>query len=171
MTATITIDIVRYADPGSDFLLRSHILHPHEGIAIICMIRAQKENIMSVVEDHLLESISSTEWRYNEEDTDFSYVTERYNHFLSQLALDDSMTVEALFAVQRDSHLIVSTLGSMKAMMREYDGTLSQIQENTDNYHRFELISSGDITTGSAVFLSSEDIAAHVGEDFYSDIT
>ena len=121
MSSNTTLDIVRYDIPESPYILRSHILHPRPGITVICMIRANKENVLSVVEDHLLESISATEWHYDEEDSDFAYVTEKYNHFLSNLAEEDIATVHALFAVERESRLMVSTLGVMKAMMREYN--------------------------------------------------
>ena len=74
------------------------------------MIRTPKENILSVIEDHLLESISSTEWRYGDEESDFSYVTEKYNHFLSNLAEEDTADIHTLFAIERGVHVMVSTI-------------------------------------------------------------
>ena len=80
MNSHIQIDIAR-SERGPLFQ-RSHVLHPHEGMNIVYMVRAPKMNVLSVVEDNLLESISSTEWHYDDEETDFSYVSERHNHFL-----------------------------------------------------------------------------------------
>lgn len=63
MPFAISSDIVRSNIPKSTFLLRSHLLHPHDEISIIFLLRADQENIISILEDHLLESISSTEWK------------------------------------------------------------------------------------------------------------
>lgn len=170
MSSDITLEIVRYEPIESSYLLRSHILHPHEDITIICILRAEKANVLSVIEDHLLESISSTDWRYEEEEIDFSYVTEKYNHFLSNLAEEDRRSIHGLFSIQRGIRMMVSTFGDMRALIHESDGTLSDIQENTSAYHQFELISSGDILKGSTVILSSLDLHTHISEDFYRDI-
>ncbi len=134
------------------------------------MIRAQKENVISVVEDHLLESISSTEWRHGEEESDFSYVTEKYNHFLSNLAEEDAHSIHALFAIQRGAHLMVSTIWSMKAIQREAGGQIHQIHEDTLSQEQFELISSGEITAGSSIFLTSSDLSGMLWDDFYSEV-
>jgi hypothetical protein len=76
---------------------------------IFCAFHADKENVLSVIEDHMLESISSTEWRRDEEESDFSYVTEKYNHFLSHLAEADLEGTSGIFAVLRDKHLMMSS--------------------------------------------------------------
>jgi hypothetical protein len=85
-------------------------LHPQSDITIIVILSTPKTNVMSVIEDHLLESISSTEWKHGEEDTDFSYVTEKFNHFLSNLAHSDMETIAIVFAVERGGHLMVSSI-------------------------------------------------------------
>jgi hypothetical protein len=124
---------------------------------------------MSVLEDHLLESIGSTEWKYGDEDNDFSYVTEKYNHFLSNLALDDVAEVGVIFAVERNGHLMVSSIGDAEVILQEKWVSPVNIHEDTRWHHNFELISSGDIPVGSSVFIVSKNLENRVGETFYSD--
>jgi len=83
------------------------------------------------VEDHLLETISSTEWRYGEEDADFSYVTEKYNRFLSNLSTADEETVNIVFAIERDAHLMVSSIGESEVILQEKDAPATSIHEDT----------------------------------------
>ena len=169
MASTITTDIIRYEHPNSIALVRSHVLHPQPDITIICILSAEKENIISVVEDHFLETVSSTEWKHGQEDTDFSYITERYNHFLSRLAVVDADTVSLVFAVERRGHLMVSSIGPSEVILQEPDEAPNSIHEDTREHHRFELISSGDIPLGSAVFIASKNCESLLGESFYSD--
>jgi hypothetical protein len=86
---------------------------------------------MSVLEDHLLESISSTEWKYGDEDADFSYVTEKYNHFLTNLAIDDLTDMGVIFAVERNGHLMVSSIGDAEVILQEKNGSPTNIHEDT----------------------------------------
>ncbi len=151
----MTTDIIRYDRSDSGYLVRSHVLHPQPDITIICIVSAEKENIISVVEDHFLETISSTEWKSGQEDADFSYITEKYNHFLSRLAIADADTVSIVFAIERRGHLMVSSIGISEVILQEPDSTPSNIHEDTREHHRFELISSGDIPSGSAIFIAS----------------
>lgn len=134
------------------------------------MIRTPKENILSVIEDHLLESISSTEWRYGDEESDFSYVTEKYNHFLSNLAEEDTKDIHTLFAIQRGVHVMVSTIWSMYALQRESNGTITPIHEDTLSRNHFELISSGEIAIDGTLFFLSNDLSHIVWDDFYDEL-
>lgn len=97
MTGTVSIDIARYNHTENHILVRSHVLHPHDDITLLFILSGNRESVLSVLEDHLLESISSTEWNLHEEEGDFSYVTERYNHFLGNLAEVDQKSTHALF--------------------------------------------------------------------------
>lgn len=124
---------------------------------------------MSVLEDHLLESIGSTEWKYGDEDTDFSYVTEKYNHFLTNLAIDDIAEIGIIFAVERNGHLMVSSIGDAEVILQEKGISPVNIHEDTRWHHNFELISSGDIPVGSSVFIVSQNLENRVGDTFYSD--
>jgi hypothetical protein len=134
------------------------VLHPHSDITIICIIGSARESVTSVVEDHLLETISSTGWKHGEEDADFSFVTEKYNHFLSNLATADEETIRIILAVERDGRLIVSSIGESEIILEEHDASPTNIHENTRGHHRFELISSGEIPISSSVFIVSQSL-------------
>jgi hypothetical protein len=169
VASLITTDIIRYHHPGTSESLRSHVLHPQSDITIICIIWSARENVTSVVEDHLLETISSTEWKHGEEDSDFSFVTEKYNHFLSNLAVADEETVRIILAVERDGHLMVSSIGVSEVILQEQEAIPTNIHEDTRGHHRFELISSGEIPMNSSVFISSMCLEDILGDSFYSD--
>ena len=119
MSSSPTIDIIRHFDPDGTHVIRSHILHPHADITILCMILADKENVVSVLEDHLLETISSTGWNHGEEESDFTFVTEKYNHFQRNLAETDIRNTGGLFAILVEDTLMISVIGSMCATLRE----------------------------------------------------
>ncbi len=108
MNGTISIDVARYSQTENHIIIRSHVLHPHEDVTIVFIVSAERESVCSVIEDHLLESISSTEWKINEEEGDFEYVTERYNHFLGNLAESDRKSTHAIFGVIKNGKLMVS---------------------------------------------------------------
>lgn len=133
------------------------------------LLRAEAENIISVLEDHMLESISSTLWKPGEEEADFSFVTEKYNHFLKNFREEDIRWVHVLFAVIFDHHLIVSSIGKMCAILRESNESLSIIHEASVKYVHFESFSSGEIPDHSTLFLSSEHVEDTFGEEFYDD--
>ena len=110
MESILITDIIRYDHPEDEKVTRSHVLHPQGDITIVVILSSPKANVVSVLEDHLLETISSTEWKRGEEDTDFSYVSEKYNHFLTNLALDDLQDIGVIFAVERNGHLMMSSI-------------------------------------------------------------
>lgn len=170
VSSSISTEIVRHEYASWRYHVRSHILHPYEGISVICMIRSPKENVLSVIEDHLLESISSTEWKIGDEESDFSYVTEKYNHFLSNLAEEDTKDIHALFAIQRGIHIMVSTVGGMYVLQREPDGTISNIHKDTLSCNHFELISSGEIGMDDTLFFLSSDLSHIIWDEFYDEV-
>ena len=169
MASPPTFDIIRHKDPESTHLIRSHVLHPHDTITIICLLSAEKENVVSVLEDHLLESISSTSWSHTEEDADFTYITEKYNHFLKNIAQEDLLHTGGLFAVLSDDQLTVSVLWNMCALLREKKGELSTIAESRENTNEFTSVSSWKIPNGSQVFLSSKSLTSFLWEDFFDE--
>ncbi len=169
MSSLITTDIIRYQHPDTSVSIRSHVLHPQSDITIICIIASGRESVTSVVEDHLLETISSTSWKHGEEDADFSFVTEKYNHFLSNLATTDEETVKIILAIERDGHLMVSSIGESEVILQEIDAIPTNIHEDTRGHHRFELISSGDIPLDSSVFIVSKSLEGILWDSFYSD--
>ena len=169
MASSPTFDIIRHKDPESTHIIRSHILHPHDDITIMCLVSAEKENVVSVLEDHLLESISSTSWAHGEKDADFTYITEKYNHFLKNIAQEDLFHTGALFAILSEDELTVSVIWSMCALLREKKGELSTIAENQENVTEFTSVSSGKIPSGSQIFLSSKSLTSFLWEDFFDE--
>lgn len=170
MESILTTDIVRYDHPGrTSWTLRSHILHPQGDITVILFISSPKQNVLSVLEDHLLECMSSTEWKRGDEDADFSYVTEKYNHFLANLAIEDLHEVGIIFAVERNWHLMVSSIGDAEVILQEKNWSPVNIHEDTRWHHNFELISSGDIPVSWTVFIVSKNLENRVWDTFYSD--
>lgn len=69
--------------------IRTHILTPNSGTTITLTIDCKKENISSILEDHLLETISSALWNDIDSDKDFEFLTENYNRFIRNLNSDD----------------------------------------------------------------------------------
>lgn len=162
-------DIVRSENSQSKYILRSHILHPHDELTTICMVRAPKENVLSVIEDHLLESLSSTDWQEGQEEWDFAFVTEKYNHFLKNLAEEDREDIHVLFAIIKKNHLIVSTIGDMYPIIHERNGSTKMIYESITGSHFFDSYSSGDIPRWGYVFFTSRNLDGIISEDFYED--
>ncbi len=142
MLSSITTDIVRSENSQSKYILRSHILHPSEGLTVLCMVRSPKENVLSVIEDQLLESLSATDWQDGNEESDFAFVTEKYNHFLKNLAEEDRGNIHVLFAIIKKEHLITSTIGEMYPILHESNGSLSMIYESISGSHLFDSYSS-----------------------------
>ena len=58
----------------------------------------------------------------------------------------------------------------MRAILLENDGTVISIQEDTSEYHNFELISTGVITPGTTILLSSRDLRSSVENETLMDI-
>ena len=58
----------------------------------------------------------------------------------------------------------------MRAILLEHDGTCISIQEDTSEYHNFELISTGAITPGTTILLSSRDLRSIVENETLMDI-
>lgn len=169
MTSSPLIDIIRHIDPESTHTIRSHVLHPHDEISVICIVSAPKENIVSILEDHLLESISSTGWNHGDEEADFTYITEKYNHFQRNLAPEDLRDTSALFAVIHEDEMMISVIGSMCALLREKNGNLNTIAENQEEETEFTSVSSGKIPSGAQFFLSSKPLSSFLSDDFFDE--
>ncbi|MDD2693979.1 MAG: hypothetical protein PHY14_03530 [Candidatus Gracilibacteria bacterium] len=171
MLSSQNIDIIRHIDPESTHAIRSHVLHPHDDITVICMVGSPRENIVSVLEDHLLESISSTGWNHGDEEADFAYITEKYNHFQRNLAATDIRDMSALFAIIFENEMMISVIGSMCAVLREKNGDLNTIAENQEEDTEFTSVSSGKIPTGAQFFLSSQPLSSFLSDDFFDECT
>ena len=65
---------------------------------------------------------------------------------------------------------MISTFGSMRAMLLEHDGNVISVQEDTSRYHNFELISTGTIAAGNTILLSSQDLRSVVENETLMDM-
>jgi hypothetical protein len=129
------------------------------------MISSERENIISVIEDHLLESISSTSWNDGDEESDFTYITERYNQFQRNIDEWDKKNIGILFGILKHDDLTVSVIGNTSATLREKNGDLSIIAENTETGEEFTSVSSGKIPSGSQIFLTSRPLSRFMADD------
>lgn len=89
---------------------RSHILTPHDAVTLFCIIDGESESTVSILEDHILESISSTEWNLRETNHDFSYITEHYNSFVMSFAQEDIADIRILIGMLQGEDLTLSTV-------------------------------------------------------------
>ncbi len=90
--------------------VRSHVLSPEQDISVVIILRGKQENILSILEDHLLETISATIWEDAKKDGDFTYITEHYNQHIKSLEDADLQDIDILLAVIKNDVLTVSTV-------------------------------------------------------------
>lgn len=95
----IQVNSLHYNYASSDRFTRSHTLTPHDAVTLFCIIDGSNERTVSIIEDHILESISSTEWSIHETNQDFSYITEHYNNFLAIFPKEDLTDVRILLGM------------------------------------------------------------------------
>lgn len=95
----IQVNSLHYNYATSGRFTRSHTLTPHDAVTIFCIIDGSNESTVSILEDHILESISSTDWNIRELSQDFSYVTERYNNLIKNFDTEDLSSIRVLLAM------------------------------------------------------------------------
>lgn len=95
----IQVNSLHYNHSASGRFTRSHTLTPHDAVTIFCIIDGANESTVSILEDHILESISSTEWNVRELTQDFGYVTEHYNSFIKSFEENDISNIRVLLAM------------------------------------------------------------------------
>jgi hypothetical protein len=95
----IQVNSLHYNYPSSKRSTRSHTLTPHDAVTIFCIVDGENESTTSIIEDHILESISSTEWNIRETSQDFSYITEHYNNFITSFPKEDLVEMRVLLGM------------------------------------------------------------------------
>lgn len=123
----IQINSLHYNAPASTRNIRSHILTPHDSVTLFMIVDGADDGIVSIIEDHLLESISSTEWHPRDTGHDFSYVTEHYNQFIANIASDDTRDIHIVLAMLMGEELTLSTIGRGHGVFVESEGELTDI--------------------------------------------
>lgn len=106
----IQVNALHVNHPSNTRFTRSHVLTPHDAVTLFCIVDGPSENTVSIIEDHILENISSTEWNIRETDKDFSYITEHYNSFLSSFSKDDLSDIRVLLGMLQGDNLTLSTI-------------------------------------------------------------
>ena len=151
-------------------ILRSHHLKPGNDISLFFILEWEKENVISVIEDHLLENISSIAWDVDMLDTDFSYLSEHYNQFLQNIPEEDRAWMSCLLALSYENALSIATIWWAEAILVEGDD-ISQISSHDNKKHGFHYISHGDIPTWWTVYLSNTSLLSLLGESLVSEMT
>lgn len=150
---------------GGKNILRSHELHPGSDVSLFIILEWKKENIVSVIEDHLLESISSATWDEDGLDSDFSYLSERYNQFIQNIDTEDTSSTSCLIGLLYKNWLSLATTGNAEAILVEKDD-ISHISSHEEGKNWFHYISHGDIPPGSVVYLSNTSLKSTFWESF-----
>lgn len=152
-------------------IVRSHKLTPHDAVTLFCIIEGWKENIVSILEDHLIEMISWVEWRINEMDTDFAYIAEHFNHFIKNISTDELSDISIVFAINTKNILTFSTIWRAQVILVEKWKEISVISVEDPEKYEFHSISSGEIPPGCNIYLASTRIDSLLWEDIILELS
>lgn len=146
-------------------IVRSHKLNPNDMVSIFCVIEWKKENIVSILEDHLLEMISWVEWQIHDIDADFSYVAEHFNHFIKNIDSDDLTGISLVLWALYKNTLIITTIGNAQALLIEKHGEVSIISVEDQGRYEFHSISSWEIPVWWTVYIANNQLSKILWED------
>lgn len=166
----IQISGLHHNHPTSTRATRSHILTPHDAVSIFCIIDGESESIVSILEDHILESISSTEWNMRETSQDFSYITEHYNSFVTNFPREDISDVRILLGMLQGEDLTLSTVWGTHGVFIEESGEFIDITVHENRSHEFHSITTGKIPVWATVYLANDDIEHILGYDVLAEL-
>lgn len=167
----IHTDIFHHTWENTGKVTRSHRLQPSEWVTIFCILTGEKESIISILEDHLLESISWIEWEGQSLGTDFTFISENFNHFIQNIDIADRASIGVLFAVLIGEELVFSHIGDTSILLVEADGNINNLSNNDPTLGEFQAISSGEVLAGSHVYLSSSPLENRLSDDIIRDLS
>ncbi len=167
----IQINSLHYNHTSSTRSTRSHVLTPHDAVTLFCIIDGESESIVSVIEDHILESVSSTEWDIHETSQDFSYITEHYNSFVQSFAEAEIRDIRIVIGMLQWIDLTISTVGGTHALFVEKDDTIIDITVHENKSYEFHSITNGKIPVGSTVYIANDDIESLLGHDVLIELS
>lgn len=144
--------------------IRTHILTPNSGTTITLTIDCKKENISSILEDHLLETISSALWNDIDSDKDFEFLTENYNRFIRNLNSDDLENASIIISLLKWNILTVSAIGKSTAYLVEWD-EISQITAPEKWRIDFHTLTKWDISRNASIYISNIDTLNTIGSE------
>ena len=167
----IQINSLHYNHTSSTRSTRSHVLTPHDAVTLFCIIDGESESIVSVIEDHILESVSSTEWNIHETSQDFSYITEHYNSFVQSFAEVEIRDIRIVIGMLQWIDLTISTVGGTHALFVEKDDTIIDITVHENKSYEFHSITNGKIPVGSTVYIANDNIESLLGHDVLVELS
>lgn len=166
----IQVNSLHYNYPSSKRSTRSHTLTPHDAVTIFCIVDGENESTTSIIEDHILESISSTEWNIRETSQDFSYITEHYNNFITSFPKEDLVEIRVLLGMLQWDTLTLSTIGGTSGVFIESNGKLIDITVHENKSYEFHSITNGKIPAWATVYLSNDRIENILGADVLNEL-
>lgn len=166
----IQVNSLHYNYPSSKRSTRSHTLTPHDAVTIFCIVDGENESTTSIIEDHILESISSTEWNIRETSQDFSYITEHYNNFITSFPKEDLVEMRVLLGMLQWDTLTLSTIGGTSGVFIEANGKLIDITVHENKSYEFHSITNGKIPAWATVYLSNDRIENILGADVLNEL-
>lgn len=166
----IQVNSLHYNYPSSKRSTRSHTLTPHDAVTIFCIVDGENESTTSIIEDHILESISSTEWNIRETSQDFSYITEHYNNFITSFPKEDLLEIRVLLGMLQSDTLTLSTIGGTSGVFIEANGKLIDITVHENKSYEFHSITNGKIPAWATVYLSNDRVENILGADVLNEL-
>lgn len=167
----IQVNSLHYNHTASGRFTRSHTLTPHDAVTIFCIIDGPNESTVSIIEDHILESISSTEWNIKELSQDFWYITEHYNSFIKSFDEADISNIKVLIAMLEWDNLTLATIWGTHGILIEKNANITDITVHENKYYEFHSISSGKIANGATVYLTSSNIEQILGKEILDELS
>lgn len=155
---------IRNDIPNSPVHLRTHILTPKIGVTVTLTLEGKKENILSILEDHLLETISAVEWNSEDADKDFTFITEHYNRFIRNLEPSDLSGISIILSLLRDNLLTISAIGEATAYLVEGED-ISGITLPEKGRFDFHTLTTGEVSRNAAIYLANKNVESFLGDD------
>lgn len=167
----IHTDLFQYTWDNTGKVVRSHRLQPAEWISIFCIITWEKESTVSILEDHILESLSSIEWSSDTLSSDFTYISENFNHFVQNIDEWDLTDLGVILWVLVDTELVFSHIWDTSIILVEKDGTINNLSNNNTDKVEFQSVSSGEVLRWTHVYLSSTPLENRLSDDLIRDLS
>lgn len=158
----IQIIPIKYEAKNSPLSLRTHTLHPQSNITVILTIESKSEQTISILEDHILETISGVDWNSEDIDKDFTFITENYNRFIYHIDADDIKKTSVLLAILKGNLLTLAGIGNTSAHLVEGD-EVTEIMIPERGRTDFHTLTTGEINSGSTIYLGSVHLGNIIG--------
>ena len=169
----IQIIPIRYDGKSRNSSVRTHILTPDEKVTVNLIVEGKKENIVSIIEDHILETISGIEWDSRDSESDFKFLTENYNRFIRNLDSEDLSDISVAISFLKGNILTISTIGQATAYLVEGD-EITKIASPEKGRFDFHTLTEGEVSRNASIYISHLDLIDTLGGELlveFSDLT